>query len=287
MKYINSLFVFTKNQRIGIFILFALIFLIQIIYLFWSSKVETNFLANNNKEWLLKQEIVDSLKAEANVSKIKIYPFNPNFISDYKGQKLGMSVQEIDRLFKFREQNKYVNSTREFQEITKISDSLLNEISPYFKFPNWVTNKKTSYIPFEKKTEKIIVKDINQATQEDLIKVYGIGPAISERILKFKNALGGFVSIEQINHVWGLSPEVIENVNKYFNVQINPSINKIDINNLTTKELAKFPYFNYSIAKEIVIYRSMNGEIKNINDLSNIKGMPIDKIKIIALYLDF
>jgi len=287
MKYINSLFVFTKNQRIGIFILFALIFLIQIIYLFWSSKVETNFLANNNKEWLLKQEIVDSLKAEANVSKIKIYPFNPNFISDYKGQKLGMSVQEIDRLFKFREQNKYVNSTREFQEITKISDSLLNEISPYFKFPNWVTNKKRSYIPFEKKTEKIIVKDINQATQEDLIKVYGIGPAISERILKFKNALGGFVSIEQINHVWGLSPEVIENVNKYFNVQINPSINKIDINNLTTKELAKFPYFNYSIAKEIVIYRSMNGEIKNINDLSNIKGMPIDKIKIIALYLDF
>ena len=36
-----------------------------------------------------------------------IYPFNPNFISDYKGYKLGMSIQEIDRLHQYRAQNKY------------------------------------------------------------------------------------------------------------------------------------------------------------------------------------
>jgi hypothetical protein len=31
----------------------------------------------------------------------------------------------------------------------------------------------------------------------------------------------------------------------------------------------------------------MNNRIKNVDDLTKIKGMPNEKIKIIALYLDF
>ena len=101
---------------------------------------------------------------------------------------------------------------------------MLNAISPYFKFPDWVKNKK-EFKDYQKypntafaKKEKIVIIDINQATQEDLIKIYGIGEAISIRILKFKESLGGFVSMEQMNDVWGLSPEVIENLNTHFKV---------------------------------------------------------------------
>jgi DNA uptake protein ComE-like DNA-binding protein len=36
-----------------------------------------------------------------------------------------------------------------------------------------------------------------------------------------------------------------------------------------------------------IIYRSMNGDIKNIEDLTKIKGFPVEKANIIALYLDF
>ena len=67
----------------------------------------------------------------------------------------------------------------------------------------------------------------------------------------------------------------------------NTQIIKYNINNLPTKELAKFPYFRYNIAKEIVTYRSMNGDFKSVDDLTKIKGMPNEKIKIIALYLEF
>ena len=61
---------------------------------------------------------------------------------------------------------------------------------------------------------------------------------------------------------------------------------KIQINEASVKELSAFPYFKYPISRNIVVYRSMNGDIK-LDDLTKIKGMPIDKIKIIALYLDF
>ena len=83
---------------------------------------------------------------------------------------------------------------------------------------------------FIAKKEKIVILDINQASQEDLIKIYGIGEAISLRILKFKESLGGFVSMEQMNDVWGLSPEVIENLNTHFKISVSPTVKKIDIN---------------------------------------------------------
>ena len=186
-----------------------------------------------------------------------------------------------------------MNSPKEFQAVTKVSDSLLNAIAPYFKFPDWV-NKKKDYKEYKNypntafaKKEKIVIIDINKASQEDLIKIFGIGEAISLRILKFKESLGGFVSMEQMKDVWGLSPEVIENLNSHFKVLAAPNVKKIDINNASIKELSQFPYFNYQLAKQIVTFRSMNGDFKNSDDLTKIKGLSIDKANIIALYLDF
>jgi hypothetical protein len=54
---------------------------------------------------------------------------------------------------------------------------------------------------------------------------------ISLRILKLKENLGGFVSMEQMNDVWGLSPEVIGALNSHFKVYTLPAVHKIDINN--------------------------------------------------------
>jgi DNA uptake protein ComE-like DNA-binding protein len=201
-----------------------------------------------------------------------------------------MSVVEIDRLLAFRKQNKFVNSAEEFQQVTKVSDSLLKKISPYFKFPDWVKNKKSFNNSYEKKDfskpEKKFFLDINLASQEDLIKVYGIGEGLSKRILEQKEKLGSFVSMEQMNDVWGLSPEVIENLNKSFFVKNTSAIKKMNINSASIKELSQFPYFKYNLAKEIVTYRTMNGDIK-IEDLTKIKGFPVEKLKIIALYLEF
>jgi DNA uptake protein ComE-like DNA-binding protein len=291
-EIIKSFFKYSRQQRTGIFLLFTIIIALQLLYFF----VDFSSFSKESPEkekWLSLQSQIDSLKQEKLEYVPKIYPFNPNFITDYKGYKLGMSVPEIDRLLAFRKQNKYVNSPQEFQAVTQVSDSLLNAISPYFKFPDWVKNKK-EFKEYNKypntafaKKEKIAILDINQATQEDLIKIYGIGEAISIRILKFKESLGGFVSMEQMNDIWGLSPEVIENLNTHFKVGVSPSVKKIDINNASIKELSLFPYFKYPISRNIVTFRSMNGDIKNSEDLTKIKGLSIEKAKIIALYLNF
>jgi DNA uptake protein ComE-like DNA-binding protein len=291
-KTISSYFNFSRSQRTAVFFLFGIIVILQLIY-FFADFSSFSKVSPEKEKWLSLQSQIDSMKQEKLDYVPKIYPFNPNFITDYKGYKLGMSVPEIDRLLAFRKENKYVNSPKEFQAVTKVSDSLLNAISPYFKFPDWV-NKKKEFKNYKNypntaftKKEKIVIIDINRASQEDLIKIYGIGEAISLRILKFKESLGGFVSMEQMKDVWGLSPEVIENLNSHFKVLTLPNVKKVDINNASIKELSQFPYFNYQIAKQIVTFRSMNGDIKNIDDLTKIKGLSIDKANIIVLYLDF
>ena len=286
---ISDYFKFSREQRASLFVLLSIIIILQMVYFYVDFSVSaTNF--PEKQKWLSLQSQIDSLKQKKFDYVPKIYPFNPNFITDYKGYKLGMSVLEIDRLFAFRKENKYVNSAKEFQAVTKVSDSLLKVMAPNFKFPDWVNNKKEfknySNSAFAKK-EKIVMIDINQASQEDLIKIYGIGEALSIRILKLKESLGGFVSMEQMKEVWGLSPEVVENLNAHFKISVLPNLKKIDINNASIKELSKFPYFNYSISKKIITYRSMNGDIKNIEDLTKIIALSNDKAKIIAIYLDF
>ena len=284
MKF-KSYFQYSKSQRSGIFLLVLLCVICQFAFFYLDPSSE-NVENSEKQKWIGLQAKVDSLKVEKKNYIPKIYPFNPNYITDYKGSKLGMSIEEIDRLLNFRKTNQYVNSALEFQKVTQVSDSLLNAISPYFKFPDWVNKSKAkSYKPFEKKIEKLVPLDINLATKEDLIKIYGIGPALSDRILKQKELFGGFVSMKQMDDVWGLSPEVIENLNKHFKIASLPKIKKIDINNSSIKELLLFPYFKYALAKAIVTYRSMNGDFKNFEDLTRINGFPIEKLDIIILYL--
>jgi DNA uptake protein ComE-like DNA-binding protein len=266
-----------------------IVIVMQGIYYFYD--FEINETTNNEQStWLANQSEIDSLKLSKKNYNPTIYPFNPNFITDFKGYKLGMSVDEIDRLLAFRKQNKFVNSAQEFQMVTKVSDSLLKAIAPYFKFPEWVNNKVNSPQSFSNKVlpkiEKIKTIDINQATKVDLMKVYGIGDKISDRILEQKQKLGAFVSMEQMNDIWGLSPEVTEKLKVSFEVKSVANAKKININNASVKELAQFSFFKYQLAKDIVIYRTMNGDLK-IEDLSKIKGFPIDKLSIIALYLEF
>ncbi|MEM0541188.1 helix-hairpin-helix domain-containing protein [Flavobacterium sp. j3] len=285
----NTLIHYTKSQRIEILLFFTLLFALQSLYFFMDFGSGAN--KNKDKElWLSQKGTIDSLKLYKRQYKPKIYPFNPNFITDFKGYKLGMSVDEIDRLIAFRKQNKFVNSAAEFQAVTRVSDSLLSVISPYFKFPEWVKNKRNDFQSFPKKdfskSKIITVLDINTATKEDLMKINGIGDKISDRILNEKEKYGSFVSMQQMNDIWGLSPEVLDKLNTHFEVKSITGIKRININSASIKELSQFPFFRYALAKNIVIYRSMNGDIK-IEDLSKIKDFPVDKIKIIALYLEF
>jgi DNA uptake protein ComE-like DNA-binding protein len=202
-SFYSSYFQFSKSQRSGIFIFLSCAVVFQVLYFWIDFKTPTESNAVQEKHWLSHATTSDATSGYAKKKQFVVRPFNPNFITDFKGYQLGMSVEEIDRLLAFRKSNRFVNSAEEFQEVTKVSDSLLNKISPRFKFPDWVSKRYTekSKVFSTKKNEVKTPIDINKATAEDLKKVYGIGDGLSTRILKERAKHGGFVSMDQLEDV--------------------------------------------------------------------------------------
>ena len=289
MKNLKSHFVFSQKQRNGIFLLIILILVFQCFYVFVSFSSEDTSV--DSKELQLFQNEIDSLKlVEIEKRKPKIYPFNPNFITDYKGYTLGMTSEEINRLLKFRAQDQWINSAKQFQQVTNVSDSIFNKISPYFKFPDWVTNPKPkqqytkSYKTVSPKSEAEKI-DLNTATSVQLQKVYGIGEAFAERIIKYRTKQNGFVSIVELDEIYGLKPETITELKKSFSLKTPKKINQLDINLATKAELVTIRFIDYEIAYNIIEYRTLHEGFKSLDELTKVKDFPVKKIEIIKLYL--
>ncbi|WP_296314306.1 ComEA family DNA-binding protein [Winogradskyella sp. UBA3174] len=289
----KSHFQFTNKQRSGIFLLLLIIVALQCFYLY-GFNFSKDLVPNNEDELNIFKKELDSLRLiEIENSKPKIYPFNPNYITDYKGYTLGMTNEEIDRLHKFRATNQWVNSSKDFQKVTEVSDSLLTKISPYFKFPEWVTNPKPKSQGYSNsysssKTLKTYAQkiDLNIATAIQLKKVYGVGEKLSERIIVYRNKFkGGFVSEAQLIDVYGLTTEVIERIKNDFTVKTPRVIKKYNLNTATRDELVTIQYIDYEIAKNIIEERTLRSGFKKLNDLTKVEDFPINKIEIIKLYL--
>ena len=288
MEKIKSHFVFNKSQRNGILLLVFFItgFLVLNYYVDFSKE---NLLDIKSKEVIAIQKELDSLRTIEVASKMpKVFPFNPNFLTDFKGYALGMSTEEIDRLLAFRKENKWINSVKDFKKVTKVSDSLLNKISPYFKFPDWVTNSKSKnkYVKreFKEKTFKQKI-DLNLATQGQLEELNGIGKTFSKRILDYRNKLGGFTNDIQLYEVYGLDFQVTNSILKEFTVKTPKEIIKMNLNSISASDIATIPSISFDIAKRIWEYRILNEGIKSFSELENIEGLTKRKLQGIQLYL--
>jgi DNA uptake protein ComE-like DNA-binding protein len=292
MKIFKSHFWYTKNQRNGILFLLIIIIFLQLILHFKNFDSQQLVDLSQPKITSYKKQLDSLKKKSSKKKKFKIYPFNPNYISDYKGYQLGMNVDEIDRLLAHREQRLYVNSAKEFQTITKISDSLLQKISPFFKFPEWVQKKNNNknnqqrYIPNSRiNVSEITTVDINKATLKDFTAIEGVDEYISERIIKYRSKLQGFSFKEQLFEVWGLDELMANKILSTFSIKNKPIIKKVNINTASFKEVLSNPYIDYELCIQIFDYKDEVAELQSISEIKNIEGFPIKKYNRIVLYL--
>ena len=287
MNILKSHFWYNKNQRNGILFLIILILILQLIYVFVDFSSDTQFDYDTSEIDSFQSQIDSLKKIKTENSKSKIFPFNPNYLTDFKAYKLGLSVEEIDKLFAYRKTGKFVNSTKEFQNITGINDSLLTVISPFFKFPEWVNTKKekTTIQKVNFLNQKIIKKDINLASEKDLQIINGIGEKLAKRIISYRDLLQGFTFNEQLYEVYYLDREVAGRVLNNFAVLQKPNIKKININQASFKEVLHLPYIDYKLTKKIFNYRNEVKVIEVIDELKKIDSFPLEKFDRIALYL--
>ncbi|MUP46397.1 helix-hairpin-helix domain-containing protein [Gramella sp. BOM4] len=286
MKFLKSHFALSRSQQNGIFLLLLLIIILQVVIFSFDHFISEPESDKIDPEIEALVKSLDSIKSSKKIKKDTIYPFNPNFITDFKGYQLGMKVEEIDRLLAYRAAGKWVNSKEDFQKVTGVSDSLLNRIAPSFRFPEWV-NRSEAAVTRKIHEPVIEVADLNAATAEDLMRVRGVGEVLSERIVKYRKSIGGFLDVIQLQDVYGLNEETIGNIQKHFRIISKPDTNLKNINTIKESELAEMPYFNAVLARKVIQYRNLHEGIRGFEELAQIGGFPSDKIDRIKLYLGF
>jgi len=282
--------VFNTQQRLGILLLVFLNVGLLCGYFFISFSEEELFDVSS-LEILQLQANLDSLREIAiEERKPKHYPFNPNYITDYKAYTLNIPSKSFDRLKAFRKQNKWINSASDFQRVTGVSDSLLGEISPLFKFPDWVTNpkpkrpKKSWTATSEEKPYQDKI-DLNLATTTELKKIYGIGDALSKRIVSYREKLGGFNSDVQLSSVWGLDEAVVKRVLGSFTVKTPNEIQKINMKKASASDIATIPGISFELAVKIWEFVKLRDGITSLTELEKIEELSPAKFKLITLYL--
>ena len=145
--------------------------------------------------------------------------------------------------------------------------------------------EKSRTVTKEPKRVKVdVISDLNTASAIELQKVKGIGPAYSMRIVKYREILGGFADSTQLREVYGLNPEVINELLKQF--QIESEVTTIDMNEDSIKILVRHPYISYDLAKIIINYRRLHGDINGIEDLKKIKAIDDSTLLRLKPYLE-
>lgn len=232
-----------------------------------------------NKE---TQRLIDSLKGlkiASDKARDSIYPFNPNYISDFKAYQLGISTAAVERIRAYRAAGSYLLSEKDIKKVAGLSDVEINHIRPYLKFPEIKRATKT--------VTTRVKKEINGATAETLQEVYGIGPVLGQRIIALRKQLGGFLIKDQLGDVWGLKPEVQEQLWTHFKMDSVQLVAKQNINDLTIAQLSQSPYISASLASSIVALRTQQDSLTSWQDLADIAQIDSIKKARLSLYLSF
>ena len=138
-----------------------------------------------------------------------------------------------------------------------------------------------------KRQEYFIAKvDLNNCDTSDITRIPQFGSKRAQKIIEYRERLGGFHSLEQLHEIYILQNMDLAYCEKYFT--INPSfIKKIKVNTMSYKELKAHPYFDAYLAKTVVNHREKNGKIKNLSEFQKITHAYQELMDKLAPYLSF
>jgi len=128
--------------------------------------------------------------------------------------------------------------------------------------------------------------DINSSDSATLVKLPGIGPVLSARIIKYRNFLGGYARIDQLKEVYGLPEETYEIVKGRVFADTT-LVKKININTAEYKEVSRIPYLEKYEVTSILKYRQLSGRINSLEELTGNKILTPEKAAKMGAYLSY
>lgn len=229
--------------------------------------------------------------------KTERFAFDPNTADSTQLLRLGLQPWQVRNIYKYRAAGGIYRKKEDFARLYGLTVKQYRELEPYIHI-------SSDYRPaselFEKPVRQLHVEDssrtlrypvklkegetidLSVADTTLLRRVPGIGSYYARRIREYGERLGGYVSISQLQEIDDFPEESLG----YFTLS-NPSIKKLNVNQLSQSELRRHPYISYSQARAIVDYRRKHGRIDNLDQLRLLPDFTAEKIGRLRPYITY
>lgn len=225
---------------------------------------------------LFDQQIV---KPVTKLTQSVLFYFDPNTASDSEFFCLGLSAKQLASVRKYQKKIGTFKDKEDFLRINVIRDDQKQILSDWIRIEK---DKKTltAGSPIGERNYTI---ELNSADTVSLKKLPGIGSVLAKRIIKYRDLIGGFYSVDQLIEVYGISGQTMAMIqNKLI---VDPvKIKKIDVNFSDLDELSRHPYLQKNLARKIIKYRSKYGKIGDLTILRDSMILNIDEYNRIKPY---
>jgi competence protein ComEA len=287
---IRNFFAFSRKETNAFLILLPLMALLifsEPLYRYFFTHQKQDFSSDKQKLDSLVSVLKDSVKVEAEPT-FDLKSFDPNKATQSELVSLGFSEGLAKRLVNYRSKGAKFILKKDLLKLYGMDNSLYNRLYPYIQLPDRLPDSTPPAAKLSKKLANENVRiNLNVADTAQLKRVYGIGDKLSQRIIKYREKLGGFVSISQLKEVYGLDSTVVEDVAKDFFVESTFQPKKIKINVAKHDELANHPYINRALARAIEAYRFQHGNFAQLDDLRKVQLMKSETLQKLKPYLSF
>ena len=274
--WIRAFFGFSRGETNAFLLLLPLMIALlfsEPLYRLWRIRQPTDF----SKDERIADSLIASLRwnttdSIATAKKIPVvinfFSFDPNTASESDFIQLGLPSSTAKRIVRYREKGGTFKKKEALLKMYGLDTAWFEQAKPWITIAQ--TKNPSPTFPAEKRKTVAQIIDINTADSIQLLNVYGIGPALSKRIRTFRDKLGGFVSLDQVQEVFGLDSTVVTEIKKKFVVTEGFRPVQINLNEVTLEQL-KHPYIKRKEAQAILSFRLQHGSFQSIDQLNEIK----------------
>jgi competence ComEA-like helix-hairpin-helix protein len=293
-RIIKDYFSFSKKERIAVILLLLLMGVFMAAPYLYVPKHEPPVLNKALFDFVAKgtSRTPDSIgrvggsfiDPEGSTSTIhyRLFSFDPNTATETDWNRLGVYPKTIRTIFNYRNKGGHFRSAEDIRKIWGLKKEQADRLVPYVRIAGQEANSfksQTNGHEFTTRTQKpgtwlqdrpVRVLDINTATAEDWKSLPGIGEVLANRIVKFRERLGGFSELALVKKTYGISDSVFRLISPYLKADAS-TLAKIDLNTASAYDLRIKADIPDGIAKAIIIYRQQNGPFQSIYDLKKVR----------------
>lgn len=150
-----------------------------------------------------------------------LFQFDPNTLNEDGFNQLGLNNKVIHTLINYRNKGGYFKSPQDIKKIYGLSPADANRLIPYIQISSTAKNKNYDYEDKQPPVKQLTSNEtyhtinINTATADEWKSLPGIGEVLGNRIVKFRNATGGFNTVDDVKKTYGLSDSTFNLIRPY------------------------------------------------------------------------